>query len=218
MIDAGQSFDGGADAGPDAGSDAGFDAGSGTDGGIVDAGALAPIVYPFGVRHSPVTAAVTANLKRIAGLSTKQGNVFSRVGDSQTVSTNFMNCFAGANVDLNGLTPLQATIDQFKSGPSFTRVSLAATVGWSAGAAIAGAPSPLDQEVAAVSPRYALVMFGTNDIGDGTGDVFTFARRMFLITDQLIAAGVVPLLTTVPPVIVPYFRLRLPELPACPKS
>ena len=202
LVDPGATVDAGTipDAGtsPDVGTtrDAGLDAGTTADAGVPDAG---PAIYPFGARHSPVTPAVVANLKRIAAIAPKLGNVFAKIGDSNTVNTNFFTCFSTANVDLAGRVALQATIDHFKAGPSFTRVSQAATVGWSSGASIAGSPSALETELTALSPRYALVMFGTNDLGNGTGDVFTFARNMFAITDQLIAKGVVPLLTTLPP-------------------
>jgi len=175
---------------PDAGS---FDAGA------PDAGNSTPPIYPPGARHSPITPSVVASLKRIAANALRLPGVFAKIGDSNTVNTNFFTCFAGTNVDLAGRTALQPTINLFKAGPSFTRVTQAATVGWSAGAAIAGSPSPLETEVNALSPRYALVMFGTNDIGNGTGDVFTYAKNMFTITDQLISKGVIPLLTTLPP-------------------
>ncbi len=164
-----------------------------------DAGATQPPLYPFGARHSPVTPSVVANLKRIARIAPRLEGVFAKIGDSNSVNPNFFTCLVGSNVDLAGLTALQATIDHFKPGPSFTRVRRAARVGWSAGAAIAGAPSRLEKEINALSPRYALVLFGTNDIGNGTGDVFAFARNMFAIADQLIAKGVIPLLTTLPP-------------------
>ncbi len=189
---------------PDAGlPDAGLPDSGVTDAGLpdagFDAGAAGPVVYPFAERHSPITPSVVANLKRIAAIAPRLDGVFAKIGDSNTVNTNFLACLSGANVDLAGQTALQATIDHFKPGPSYLRVSQAATVGWSAGAALAGTPSPLDNEVNALSPRYALVMFGTNDIGDSTGDVFTYARNMFSITDQLIARGIIPLLTTLPP-------------------
>ena len=165
--------------------DAGFDAGL-PDAGIIptDAGSTEPAVYPFATRHSPITPSVVANLKRIAAIAPRLGNVFAKIGDSNSQSAQFLTCFSGPNVDLAGRTSLQPAIDHFKPGPSFTRVSQATTVGWSAGAAIAGTPSPLENEVNALSPRYAMVMFGTNDIGDSTGDVFKFARNMFSIADQ----------------------------------
>lgn len=215
VVDAGAPVaDAGFDAGgPDAGvADAGGpDAGTGTvdagtidagapDGGKADAGPLPPTIYPFAVRHSPITPAVAANLQRIAGLGpARNAGAFSKIGDSNTVSTQYLSCFGGTNVDLAGRTTLQPTIDAFKAAGSYARVSQSATVGWSAGAAITGTPAPLDTELAATNARYATVMFGTNDIGDGTGDVFRFARNMFAITDRLIAKGVVPLLTTLPP-------------------
>jgi hypothetical protein len=158
--------------------------------------------YPFNQLHSPITAGVVASLKAIEQRAPlAQSNVFSKVGDSNTVNTNFVSCFAGANVDLSG-RPLQQTLDFFKGGDAGTttpydRTSLAATVGWSAPAATAGNPSPIDNEVAAVHPRYAPVMFGTNDMQ--LGDIAGFGRNLFGVVDKLISLGVVPLVTSNPP-------------------
>lgn len=172
--------------------------GAGGAGGGVAAG---PERYPFGSVHSPITAGVAANLQTIRQRGPAQANVFSKVGDSNTVNTNFVSCFAGANVDLAG-RPLQQTLDYFKAGDAGTttpydRTSLAATVGWSASAAIAGSPTPIDREVAAVRPRYAPVMFGTNDMQ--LGDIAGFGRNLFGVVDALAASGVVPLVTSPPP-------------------
>ncbi|MEW6430051.1 MAG: SGNH/GDSL hydrolase family protein [Myxococcota bacterium] len=207
-VDAGVSVDAGPDAGevdagdedaglPDAGAD---DAGS-PDAGAVDAGRQV-LVYPVGPLHSPLTPEVAAHLRAVAargpGLA---DDVFAKVGDSNTVNTNYLSCFAGTNVDLAGRTALQPALDAFRGGTAgattpFNRVSLAATVGWSAGAALAGSPSPLEREVAAISPRFATVMFGTNDVG--FQDPYAFGRNLFTIADTLLAQGVVPIFTSVP--------------------
>ena len=144
-LDGGEEADGAvdagaADAGPDAGADAGPDAGldAGADGGAPDAGDAGPtvVVYPTGRTQSPMTSAVAAGLRASAARgAAQQNNVFAKVGDSHTVSTNYLACFAGANVELAGRTPLQPTIDLFKQGVAgtttpFNRVSLAAGVGW----------------------------------------------------------------------------------------
>ena len=38
------------------------------------------------------------------------------------------------------------------------------TVGWSAPSALSGSPTPVEQEITAISPRFGLVMFGSNDV------------------------------------------------------
>lgn len=201
-----------ADAGaPDGRADAGIvDAGAladaaGADGGPPDAGAATPrgpVLYPTGRRHSPLTDDLVARLREIAAEApTHRDDVFAKVGDSITVSRSFLHCL-GEAPDLSAHPSLAQTRDAFASGDAggsdpFRRTSLAATVGWSASAALAGAPSPLEQEVAATRPRFAVVMFGTNDIGFRSLEAY--ADDMLTIVDRLLAAGVVPLLSTIPP-------------------
>jgi hypothetical protein len=161
------------------------------------------LLYPFGQKHSPQTAEVVDTLRAIAARSsTKRDDVFSKVGDSNTVNTSYLSCFAGAQVDLAGRASLEPALAHFKTGrvdatSPFERVSLAATVGWSAGASLAGTPSPLQQELDAAQPRFATVMFGTNDVG--AMDPFTYGRNLFTIVDTLTAQGVVPIVSSVPP-------------------
>ncbi|MBL8715942.1 MAG: hypothetical protein JNL79_08095, partial [Myxococcales bacterium] len=55
-----------------------------------------PTRYPFGPLQSPMSAAVIARAKKaIEGAPTHRPDVFAKVGDSITVNTNFLNCFAG---------------------------------------------------------------------------------------------------------------------------
>ena len=72
-----------------------------------------------------------------------------------------------------------------------------ATVGWHAGRALDGDPSPLEQEVEAIRPGWAVVMYGTNDINIVTLE--DYAENMLDLTDALLDRGVVPLLTTIMP-------------------
>jgi len=173
-----------------------------TDAGV-DAGPLGFLIYPLDRKHSPMTADVVAHLRAIAALSTtKKANVFSKVGDSNTVNTNYLGCFAGQNVDLAGRTTLDPALAHFRSGmvgttTPFDRTTLAATIGWSAFSALAGTPSPLQQEVDAAQPRYATVMFGTNDVG--FADPYSYGRNVMTIVDTLSMQGVVPIITSVPP-------------------
>jgi lysophospholipase L1-like esterase len=198
-LDAGQS-----DAGP---SDAGQRDAGATDAGMNDAGVLdagfSTLRYVEGPKHSPVTSEVVAHLRAIAALNgSRTANVLSKVGDSNTVNTGYLNCFAGTAVDLAGRTQLDAALTHFKGGmvmgsSAFTRTSQAATIGWSAQSAIAGSPSPVQQEIDTANPRYATVMFGTNDVGFANPDLY--GRSMVTLIDTLSMQGVVPIITSVPP-------------------
>ena len=178
------------------------DAAAAADAGELDAIA-APEIYSTDRSLSPITPYVAENLRAIAarelGLS---GAVFAKVGASATVSSNFMHCFAGDYVDVDGRDYLTATIAHFLAGDAdgtdpYQRTSLTATVGWSAGAALAGDPSPLEQELAAISPRYAVIMYGTNDIQ--LGNIDAYGRNLLDMADLLVAAGVIPVYTTIMP-------------------
>lgn len=152
--------------------------------------------------HSPITASVAAGLRTIAARAPRNEQVFAKVGDSNTVNTGFLACLAGSSVDYGAHPELAATVAHYKSDlgggvTPFDRQSLCAVVGWAAQKAITGSPSPLEQEVIAISPRVAVVMYGTNDIG--FNDIWQFGAGMLTITDSLIARGVVPVLTTIPP-------------------
>lgn len=151
---------------------------------------------------SPITDDIAESLRAIVRrASGTSDHEFAKIGDSNTVSTNYLACLTGTHVDLAGRAALQPAIDYFLAGTAggttpFDRVSLAATVGWSVGSAIAGAPSPAARELAAIRPRQATVMFGTNDIQSRNID--RYAEDMWTLTDAVIAAGAVPLITTIP--------------------
>ncbi len=85
---------------------------------------------------------------------------------------------------------------------SLDRVSLAAKVGESAAWAVTGSPNPLQQEIDALSPQFALVQFGGNDVGGygNDADVLDWAvDNQITIVDQCIAQGVVPVLAAMCP-------------------
>jgi hypothetical protein len=199
----------GGDAATDAGAgadgsvrDGGTDAGADADAGV-DAGAPSgPVLYPADRRHSPITVEMAGDLSEVAARDDALADdVFMKVGDSITVSSFFLHCFAGSGVDLDG-RDLAATVERFGGGDAagsspWTRESESAVVGWSANAALSGDPSPLVREHDALSPRFAVVMFGTNDVGYRSTQAF--ARDLWTITDTLLARGTVPLMSTIPP-------------------
>jgi hypothetical protein len=227
-LDAGVELDAGTE--PDAGLvlDAGliFDAGV-VDAGVVDAGvATGPLIYPGNRTHSPIDAALAQNLRLIASRGTGNRAVFAKIGDSISTATSggagggqFLNCFDGTlngpnswdiTVRLGAYGSLQGTLDFFRqvrfgTDDSWSRPSLATRVGAFANWATAGNPSPMDREIAALNPRYAVVMFGSNDIGAWSlpyplaDQLEQYEGHMRAIATELLAQGVVPLFTTMPP-------------------
>ena len=163
---------------------------------------LHPVLYPTGRTQSPISAHVVKQLKQIHGAKTRNNRVLAKIGNSITVASSFLNCFAGSKVDLSGRTHLAPTVSHFKYNlpggkTSWDRKSLCATGGWPAFKALNGSPSPLQQEISAISPRFAVVMFGSNDIGYKS--ITTYADNMLDITDYLVKEGVIPLLSSIPP-------------------
>ncbi len=200
------------------GADAGVraDAGSATDAQVqlTDAASGAPELLPrytTDLTYSPLTKAIARRLRAIAELNQDflHDDVFIKAGDSITVATQFMTCFAGNNIKLAQNADLASDIGLFKMGDAdgtspFDRASVAAKVGWSADGVLAPAglpPDPsvswLNTEFANVFPRYALVMFGTNDVYSRS--IVTFESSMMTIVDDLVGQGVIPILSSVPP-------------------
>ncbi len=183
---------------PEAATDAGTDAS--TD---AETGPVGPTRYPHDATHSPMSAAVVARAQAVVDASPHRKDVFAKVGASNTVNTNFLHCFAGSDVKLGAHAALEPTRAFFRATladatrTSFDRTSLAATVGWGAGKTIAGDPSPIEQEVDAIRPAFAVVLLGTNDTYPA--GVHPFERNMRGVVDALLGLGVLPILTTIPP-------------------
>ncbi len=85
---------------------------------------------------------------------------------------------------------------------SFDRASQAAQVGQTAGWALAGDPSPLDAEIAALNPSVAFIMFGANDLGgygeDGEVLDETLENELAIV-DRCLGQGIVPVLSATCP-------------------
>lgn len=153
--------------------------------------------------------ATLATVRRIAYLGMVHGlrsDAFLKVGDSNTATTDFLQAIGqpGYNPVLSGLTALPVAIQDavraFRSpldaagDNSFTRVSLAAGYGWTVPMMVAG----VEAERAVNPAGIALVMGGTNDMIQ-YDDPATFGAWLRTLVDQLTSAGVVPVLTTIPP-------------------
>jgi hypothetical protein len=176
--------------------------------GATASGARAPraagrLVYPVGRTHSPLTPEVAASLLELAMSSPSQDeHALAKIGDSLTDTPRFLACFAGRRFDLGRHAALAETVDHFRAGrvggeSPLARVSLAARAGWAARGPLNGTPTWLDAELAATTPRYAVVMLGTSDVEYRAHD--QFGSDLWAITDELIARGVIPILSTIPP-------------------
>jgi LysM repeat protein len=139
-------------------------------------------------------------------------NVFSKVGDSITVSSAFMTPFGTYAYSLHEHAHLQGVIDYYSASwarthNSFANESLAAGVGWTSWRLIdagEGDPdfcnpdeNPLECEYRWVRPSVAIIMSGTNDVPGTEPDSYEYPLREMIKTS--LTNGVIPVLTTIPP-------------------
>jgi hypothetical protein len=196
---------------------------------VIAAALLAGTARAAGVGERPVIpdlqGAVGDHAREIAGRGAELGNrrdVFAKVGDSITESGSFLSdlaCDEPAWGDWRDLRPTLRFFGRrtFPGGwtdvwcgnaNSFSRASLTAVTGWDASnalgtlddppAACDGALAhPLDCEYHLLRPSVALIMYGTNDL-ERFG-VSTFRANLAEIVRRSVHAGVIPVLSTIPP-------------------
>lgn len=143
-----------------------------------------PLRYDHGAIYSPLNCLVIDNLESIIASSVRDDSMIMRAGDSHSVSTNHLSCYTHPFFD------------------GFQRIGLSVAGGQTANWASGG---PFANEMAATDARFALIMFGTNDLwyGGGPNNPYLkyqwFYNGMVLMIKDAIAAGVVPVLSTIPP-------------------
>jgi len=130
----------------------------------------------------------------------RDGGAFSRIGGSVAATYHLMGRFDTGPYDLGPYAELQPTIDQYAG--SFSRVGQGAMRGLTAHAALDPAWSddticqpnetPADCEIRQQDPSVALIVLGTNDIGDGQ----QFEEDMRALLAHLLDQGIVPILVT----------------------
>lgn len=200
-IAAGEGEGEGEDAKEGEGEGAGEGAGEGEGEAPVDE-PTGPVRYADGA-HSPLTPDLVARWRALILDGRGRPNVFAKIGASNTVNTGFATCLdaASADLDLDG-RDLEDTRLFFAAGNAggtspFDRVSQSATVGWSCHMPLRGDPRPLDVELDAIEPAFAVVMFGTNDIQ--LGNIQRTADDYLALLDALLARGVLPIVQSIPP-------------------
>lgn len=161
--------------------------------------------YPFDQVHSPITPDIAAAMVAIAAKGAKNDGVFAKVGGASTASANFAYCLATPDMIVGLPLELQPTVDYFNANAagigktSFNRESVAAMPGWTAADVIVGAPAPVVSEVTTINARFAVVLLGTHELDQPQPDtLYTFADNLVAVVDTLIAAGTVPILSTLP--------------------
>ena len=162
-----------------------------------------------------IDAPTKAQLRRIWAIGRQVGRnpaVFARVGDSITSTGQFLTDCGYGREELGPHRELAALIRVYKAQVvdhvaglahnSFNHVSLAAHPAWT-GADLLGLrwpyldpPAPILQEYSVVNPSIALIMFGTNDIDQGTPAEFAahFDAAILLSLQN----GVIPIVSTLP--------------------
>ncbi len=188
--------------GADAGGDAGVDPDAGTEPDMEAPPEVpGPARYPTDALISPVTSHVVDSMTAIrSGQQGPDDSVFMKVGASGTVNSNFLDCLDSASLALGDYEALRPTVTHFAG--SWERNTLAAEVGRTAGWVQSGTPSPLEREIAATNPRFALVNYGTNDMQQGITHetaLWPFWNNMWTLLTGLIADGIVPVVTGLNP-------------------
>ena len=164
------------------------------------------IRYPTDRLHSPLTPAVVERLEAVRNQAFDlHDDVFMKVGASSFDGSSILKCFGWTGFDPASLDASQAaTHTYFLGGDAdgddpFARDSLAALSGKTANWAVSGAPSPMQHELDALSPRFALVEYGTNDMQQGStylSALWGFADKLTTLVDTLLERGVIPVLHT----------------------
>jgi hypothetical protein len=174
----------------------------------------------------PLSDAVVSRIRSIYSAGQALGNradVFSKVGDSITVSSYFLQPIGEGVYHLGDYDELQPVIDRFsatnaRDGNSFINPSLAAGVGWAAWAVLdpsfadpaycSAGESPLACEYRNTRPAIALIMFGTNDAAYRSSQ--QYRRDLLEIVQISRQMGVIPILSTIP--VVPGYEQQVREL------
>ena len=156
-----------------------------------------------------------------------RANVFSKVGDSITVSGQFLFPIGSGQYDLRGYDYLAGVVAHFSSGwartgNAYYNTSLAAKGGWSSWSVLSPSladhnvcranESPLMCEYRLTRPSVALIMLGTNDVMGTTPDAYR--ANMQRVVADTIGMGIIPVLSTIPPFQRTGYEARAEELNA----
>lgn len=158
---------------------------------------------------------ITPHARQIFRQGQARGNragVFSKVGDSITVATHFLQPVGQGIYNLAAYSYMEPTIQAFsgtlaRSDNAFRNQSLAAMIGWTTADVLRPGngdsrlcvawESPLNCEYRLVRPAIAFIMFGTNDVEFMSPEVFHV--RLSEVVRRTLAYDIIPVLSTIPP-------------------
>lgn len=147
-------------------------------------GCPSEVRYDQSATHSPLTCSVMGHLGDLLSNYVRDDAMIMRAGDSHSINVDYLNCLS----------------HPYFTG--FTRTSLAATGSQTASWGNSG---PFVAEMDASNARWALIMFGTNDLWYGGGPnnpqnkfQWWYDNTIGMVEDAL-AEGVIPVLFTIPP-------------------
>jgi len=162
----------------------------------------------------------------LAGLALgNHPNVFAKIGDSITVSPQFLAPIGYGQYNLRDYGSLADAVNFFgagwaRTGNPFVNTSLAAKGGWSSFSLVAGSTSdktychtnesPVQCEIRLTRPSIALILIGTNDILSSSAEGYQANLRR--IVSDCLAQGVIPVLSTLPPFLRAGYEGRVAEL------
>ncbi|MFN2275964.1 MAG: GDSL-type esterase/lipase family protein [Anaerolineales bacterium] len=141
-----------------------------------------------------------------------RADVFSKVGDSITVSGVFLYPIGTDRYNLGEYAYLQPVIDYYSktyalTNNSFANYTLAAKEGWGAKIVLTDGlgddrycsdyESPLECEYRLVKPSLALIMLGTNDVPGVSLENYEDSMRK--IIQYSLDRGIIPIISTIPP-------------------
>ncbi len=178
-------------------------------------GSSAPPTFPPPGSYALISG-VTAHARQIFLAGQAQGNranVFSKIGDSMTANDVFLSPIGWGNYDLRQYTYLAPVVAFFsqttaRTDNSFANASLTAKGGWQTWQPLNPGSTldanlchpterPIECEYRIVKPSIALIMLGTNDVRDTPAA--QFETEMRLIIEISIQRGVIPVISTIPP-------------------
>jgi hypothetical protein len=171
----------------------------------------------------PVDGEVGEHVREIAAAGEAAGrraDVFAKVGDSITESSSFLTELACSEPVWGRWSALAATREHFgrrtfapsyssvwcERSNAFSRTSVAAASGWDAADALAPLDDPpggcrgasaIACEYRLLDPAAALIMYGTNDVESFSPEAYR--ANLAAVVERTIAAGVVPVVSTIPP-------------------
>lgn len=172
--------------------------------------AYAP-VHAQEANNPPIVPTVSARARQIYVAGQRLGNrpdVFAEVGDSITITNQFMWNIGVGGLHLDTYTDLQPVVDFFRrSHNSFEWKGLAARGGWTSlnildpnsapDEICAPEESPLVCEYRILKPSVAFIMVGTNDIIFGVPSD-QYRQNLRTIIQTSINLGVIPIVSTIP--------------------